>query len=211
VRHYGIPKSKTFPWSRTGFANAMNTGLFYVTGSHALFVHDYTKLSGNGLFLWNEVAKTQGNSLIHGVAITYETEPPTGEDNDIFTNLPDLWQPREPWVPEKFELGYWQAPIEFFEQTNGIDERADFCSEWALNSVNHQAKLYDYTTQINRAMVCHMIDHRRWHKNEDGNITQEGTYVTRGQFADIPVEPEWSWWSANPYNFKVLRDSLKGK
>lgn len=213
VRHYGLPKTKTFPWSRTGFVNAMNTGIMYATGDYVVFLHDFMALPASAVSNIARLLPMYGDrALIHGVAITYQSQAPAKED-DIDSAIPSAWIPREPWVPEVFEMAYWIAPMSFFEATNGIDERADFCSEWALNCVMAQARFHNYALKVDRMMICHMLDHRVWH---DGEVNKDSIYKTHGsligkQFTDIPEEPEWSWWSANPYRLDVVRQSLGSK
>lgn len=204
VSHYGLPKTRTFPWSRTGFVNAMNTGLMYANGTHVVFLHDFVKINDDAVVRWANAFLINQACLIQGAAITYSASQPDVADDILTWSRPEPWVAREPWIPDPFDLGYWGGPMEFFEQCNGIDERADWCSEWALDCVAVQAAIHNYGLYTARDIICHMIDHRAWHKGE----AMDGLYRTRGELSNVPIKPEWSPWSANPFHLKEVRRHL---
>lgn len=211
VRHYGLPKMHTFPWARTGFANAHNTGLIYSSGTHVIFLNDFCWFPPATVGLWVKAFTDHPDTLICGVGVTYIAPKPDavvereGQPalHDVATwkslNMRRDWTPREPWVPETFDTGYWGGPITYFEGTNGIDERADFCSEWTTACVKAQSSLHGLGLRVDRSLVCHMVDHRNW--EEDG----EGLYRIKGELADVEHEPVWTGWSGNPFVIKSER------
>ncbi len=208
IRYYGLPKAKLFSWSRTGFCNAMNTGLFHVTGDYVVFLHDYTRILETALRDWVLMfTQTGDHCLVHGVAINYETEPPEREDDIVTWNNPSPWRPRDPWVPNPFEVGYWGGPITFFDRCNGIDERADFRADWALNCVMAQAACHGYKLHVDARLICHMVDHRVWHKGPHSTDSVWKTWLEGGQ--DIP-EPVWTYWSANSFHLAYERFRNRG-
>ena len=204
VGWYGLPKPKTFPWSVTGFANAMNTGLLHAKGEHVVFVHDYTVLRPGCVREWQEAIKaTEGKTLIHGSAQVYRVGPPNASEEDIETwEIAPTGTFVEHWVPKVFEVGYFSAPMTFFELTNGIDERSDFCSEWTLASIMAQAKHHNYKLVVKPELVCDQVDHRVWSKGADDN------FKTWGHDKSVEEMPVWTYWSANPYNFIEERHRL---
>ncbi len=181
LAHYVPPKPKTFPWSRTGFVNAMNTGMLHTSGSHVLFVHDFMRFPEDSFFKWGVLLRDNPKYFFMAPAVTCITREPDVID-DVWTwhKAPaPIWEPLEPWVPEVFDLGLWGGPIELFDKCNGIDERADFCSEWALDCVLYQGNQHGYKFHVHRQLNCHMLDHRRWHKETD----KDGVYRTFGNEA----------------------------
>lgn len=210
VRHYGLPKVHTFPWARTGFANAHNTGMIYATGTHVVFLNDFCWFPGSTAYLWGRAFDLFPNHLICGVGVTYNAKRPDVESKEGGEALSDVytwreldmrrdWTPREPWVPEVFDTGYWGGPIEYFERVNGMDERSDFCASWGTASVVAQARMHGMGLRVDRTLVTHMVDHREW---ENG---QEGLYRIKSEIADVPEEPIWTGWSCNPYLLREER------
>ena len=204
VGWHGDPKPKTFPWSRTGFVNAMNTGLIHARGSHAVFLHDFTHIPPDALGLWAKGFETYPKALLHGVAGVYKAPPPDGL-NDVTTwSDPPPLTFQENWIPGPpagvFEVGYWGGPMEFFEACNGIDERADFRASWALNDVIAKARAHGYDLLVVRDLVCSQINHRLWQEKFGDTI-----YRTIDEYQDAPTEPVWTRWACNPYNLRDER------
>jgi len=200
VGWHGPPKPKTFPWSRTGFVNAMNTGLIHARGSHVVFLHDFTHAAPASAGAWADVFARCPRELIHGAADVYRTPPPDGV-HDVMTweHQPPL-QFRERWVPKHFEVGYWGGPLEFFLSCNGIDERADMCALWALNDVIAKAGFHGYGLRVVPQLLCAQFDHREW-QDRIGN----SPYRTIGECSDVAEEPVWTGWACNPYNLRDER------
>ncbi len=209
VRAYVPPKPKTFPWSRTGFTNAMNTAIMHAGGSHVVFLHDYTQLQFDALANWRAAFTAYPKTLISGIATEYLAPKPTKID-DVFTweeaNVP--LKALKQWIPDDFEVFYWGCPVELFDLSNGIDERADFCSQFALYSLKEQAKVHGYGLQVNHSLLCHAIDHRAW---DDGKWTdpKNSDWRMKGVYSDVPQEPVWTGWGANPFNMKLERARLE--
>lgn len=203
VGWYGPPIPRTFSFASTGFTNAMNTGLLHASGDYVVFLHDYTSITPQAFENWIAAVQAYGpRSLVHGVAVVYEATPPAPDKISDLVVETGPWMAREPWVPYHFEMGYWIAPISFFEESNGIDVRADFRSDWALKAVTYQASIRGYRLSVERLIVYHMLDHRIWHKEglENSMWKTWGVEVN----ADMP-EPQWSPWSCNPFNFREQR------
>ena len=209
LRAYVPPKPKTFPWSRTGFANAINTGALYATGDYVVYLHDYTLYPPDMVETWHAVlSATDGRTLVHGSSREYETTPPDAL-GDVTTwkngELPPMTY-RGDWVPELFELGYFALPMSFLEEGNGVDERADFCFVFPTKSVVAKARLLDYKMRVDVGIMCGMIDHHLWEKRPDRlSFHKNSHWRIPGEYSDVPEEPVWTAWGANPYNFAAER------
>lgn len=200
---YGKPHPKSFDWSRTGFSAAMNTGIIHSRGEWIVFLHDFSMLVPTALKQWEDaLLASDKKTLIHGSAFFYKADKPTGF-HDIQT-----WEGArsvdctEHWIPKEFDLGYWGAPTDYFLDSNGIDERSDFCATWATASVVAQAKHLGYALKVEPTLLCHMIDHRKWSDDMIG----DSQYKTMGIFSDIPEEPIWTSWAANPFLLYLERE-----
>jgi len=207
LRAYVTPKPKTFPWSRTGFANAINTGALYATGEHVIYLHDYTQFPPNMVKHWREVlSQTDRKTLVHGMSREVEADPPDAiSDIQTWKESPRAHF-RGEWIPKVFELGYFSVPISFFEEGNGVDERADFCFVFATKSVIAKARLLGYQLKVDPSLSCDMIDHHLWEKKTDRAAFHKNSHWRiPGEFSDVPEEPEWTAWSANPYHFASER------
>lgn len=205
LRSYVPPKSKTFPWSRTGFANAMNTGLLLAGGTHVVFLHDYTSLPSDALERWYAAFTDYPNHLITGIAQEIQApKPESPEDVMTWTDGDATMRAGRMWIPDDFEVGYWGGPISFFDDGNGIDERADFCSHYALHAVKAQAKLLGYNLLVDHSLLCYMIDHREWDEGPWSSPVNS-QWRMKGVYSDVPQEPVWGAWAANPYCLKSER------
>ncbi len=205
LRTYTVPRTKTFPWSRTGFTNAMNSGALLARDSNLIFLHDYTFLPEGSLTRWYEAFTNHPHSLISGIAQEFGAEKPDAlEDVLTWRVQPIKTVSLGMWIPETFEVGYWGCPVSFFDDGNGIDERADFCSQYALYSIKAQALAHNYPLLVDHSLVAHMIDHRQW---DNGSWTgpQNSPWRMKGIYSDVPQEPQWTGWGANPYHFRTER------
>ncbi len=199
VGWYGPPRAQPQPNAVTGFVSAMNSGLLRCRGDHVVFLHDYEISPPGAPAAWAGAFRANPRTLIHGSADVYAADPPdTPDDEEIRTWLgdyPGLLVER--WVPGVFEVGYWGGPMAYFEATNGIDCRADLCSEWALACVMAQAKIHGYALKVIPELSCVQFDHRAWHAGGDGG---NSGWKTWGHFRGAAREPEWTGWSCNDFN-----------
>ena len=207
LKAYVEPKPKTFPWSRTGFANAINTGALHASGEFVVYLHDYTVFPPDmTLRWWDVLSNTDGRTLVHGVAQEYESDPPDVlDDIRTWSKKMDLRYRRD-WIPELFELGYFGIPIKFFEECNGIDERADFCFNFATRATIAHARALGYSLKVEPSLVCGMIDHHLWPVN--GKPSEDSKWVIPGVYSDVPAVPNWTGWGANPFLFSKERQRI---
>lgn len=210
LKAYVAPKPKTFPWSRTGFANAINTGALHASGEFVVYLHDYTVYPPDMVKLWRAVlSNTDGRTLVHGVGQDLlAPEPDALSDVQTWINQPGF-RYRGDWVPEVFELGYFAVPVRYFEEGNGVDERADFCFCYATRAVVAQARRLGYALRVEKGLVCGMIDHHVWEKEVDRKkFHVKSHWRIPGEFSDVPEEPRWTGWAANPYNMAAERAKI---
>ncbi len=206
LRAYSAPKAKTFPWSRTGFANAMNSGIMLSDGDYVVFLHDYTHINPDAIALWAEAfSKYSPKTLISGIMQWCKSPKPDNlSDVTTYKDYPLQIINEDLWVPETFEIAYWGAPTSFFDECNGIDERADFCSQFSLYAVMAHAKALGYNLVVDSSLNCMMVRHHYWDKGIwEGPINSE--WRMKGAFCDVPTEPIWTGWAANPYNMAEER------
>jgi len=206
---YGPPKPRLYPFSHTGFVNAMNTGLLHCRGSHVVFLHDYTMIDPEPVRAWWDAFAAHPATLIHGTGVEYEVPAPAEPVGDVaaWPGQRVVGTPLRPWVPEEFEVGYWGGPLSYFEATNGIDERADFCAIWALDCVKAQARLHGYALKVLPSLKVHMIDHHLWDPT-DRKLPETTLWYTRGWVYNYPTTPEWTAWSANDFHLAAERRRL---
>ena len=205
LRAYASPRPKTFPWSRTGFANAMNSGVMLSGGDYVVFLHDYTHIEPNAIELWYNAFTKHPKTLISGV-IQWCTAAPPDNLSDISTwkSYPLPMTLEDLAIPRTFEVAYWGAPISFFDECNGIDERADFCSQYSLYAVQTHAKAWGYETVVDTTLACLMVRHHDW-DTASWYGPHNSEWRMKGVYSDVPKEPVWTGWGANPYNMAVER------
>jgi glycosyltransferase involved in cell wall biosynthesis len=210
VGWYSEPKSKRYN-THTGFANAMNTGVIQAKGKWCVFLHDYCFIPDDAVARWKVSIEDNGlRSLICGFARRYDpVHLPNQWEDDI-----SIWQGAEQdasvpiyivedWVPKLWEVFYSAIPTEFLEHINGWDERADDHTTWPLCSILVQAILNDIRLEVDRNLVCHMIDHRDWHKHYPNHVWNYAQL-------DEPKEPGWYRISPNPYSMRDERKKVHG-
>lgn len=204
---YVRQKPPLYPNAATGFCSAMNTGLLHATGSHVVFLHDYTSYTPTTLQAWALLFNRYPKTLISGTAIMHDAPEPDNLGDITTWKSPPAISAREPWVPGVFELGYWGGPMEYFELTNGIDERGDFRADWGLASVINQARIHDYALYVERHhyLTCHMVDHRAWHKEPHEGYVHNSQWKTYLEVKEDLPEPAWGPWSFNAFNLKEQR------
>ena len=201
---YGPPKQKSYR-TVTEFASAMNTGLRVAKGAWAVFLHDYCFIPEDAVARWKRSIRENGTKcLISGFARRYTAVHfPQHLDHDI-----SLWDNSdrgipiyivEDWVPKRFEVFYSAFPLEFMELVNGWDERADNHTTHPLSSITCQAFMHEYRLEVDRRLVCHMIDHRDW--GEKAGTATIWNYVQQKE----PEEPGWYRVSPNCFNLQEER------
>ena len=205
LKAYVKPKEKTFPWSRTGFANALNTGALWASGDYVIFIHDYTFFNPFMVQEWKKaLSELDGRTLLHGGSreVTTPIIPDMLGDISTWKEFPEF-RYRASWTPEVFELGYFAIPLNFFKEGNGIDERADFCFSFATKAVVVQARELGYALKVDPTLVCDMIDHHMWETwDERKRFHFHSRWRIPGEFSDVPEEPNWTGWGCNPYLFE---------
>lgn len=212
---YGKSKPKSYPETKCGIANAMNTALFHARGDYLVWTSDYTWLPNCWVKQWRTVREKYGDRfLVSGGGILYECPKPQAP-GDVHT-----WQPREvryarpvaPWVPWEWETFYVGMPTEFLCEINGVDERADHCHCWPVSSKMRQAaQLMDgddtkYKLTVVPTVCAHIVDHRLWDEDEraPGGCGGEGLWkITHLQ--SVPNEPDWVVPSPNPFDVREER------
>lgn len=211
---YGPPKPRTYPDSKTGLCNAMNTGLIHVQTPIAVFLHDYTLLAPDATIRWTDpLGKWLSGErfLVSGSAITYSTPAPKGQDDIIsFPGMDGLqMQAVRPWVPSEFETFYFAGQMHFWEKINGFDERADNCICWNVTSLLHQAKEAGYELRVWDGLVAHQIDHRGWDGWAPGKENKDSLWHIDN--VAVGEQPTWVPRSLNPWDLKDLRQMSSAK
>lgn len=207
--YYGHSKPKSYPNTKSGLCNAINTALMHCRGEYTVWVSDYTMLPPYWLRQWELMRQRHpGKNLISGAAIEYYAPPP---DNlgDVTTWIQrPAFVPIKPWVPFEFETFYVGMPLEFLLSINGYDERADHCHCWPVSSIVSQARQMDYKLLVDQEVCVHMIEHRGWDFEcktpAPSGCGGEGLWrITHAQ--SLPVEPIWEVPSPNPFDLKQER------
>lgn len=217
--YYGGSKNKSYPNTKCGLANTVNTALIQAKGDFIVFLSDYSMLTIQWLEHWiilrgniNKKLSKNDKWLCSGGGIVYDTPKPLAP-RDVLTwgknNVPSP-VPKWPWVPKEFETFYYGGPLAFFLTINGVDERSDHCISWSLESVVAQAKILEYDLIVEPQIVAHIIDHRVWdHKAEPSPWGIDGMW----RIADsrsLQNYPEWVVPSPNPFNLVEERKKIHG-
>ncbi len=210
--YYGHSKPKTYEDTKSGLCNASNTALIHARGDWTVWLSDYTMLPPYWLLQWEyHLDRIEGRKwMMSGSAIEYYAPKPAAPDDIKTWQTPPQMVAKKPWVPLEFETFYYGAPIEFFEQINGLDERADHCHCWPVSSTIAQARLLGYELNVSQEVVCHMVDHRMWddpEKREEAppGCGGEGLWrITHLQSTE--QEPEWTVPSPNPLDLVAARE-----
>lgn len=204
---YGKSKSKSYPETRGGFCNAMNTAISHVRGDWTVWVSDYTFMPNNWLNQWKEVifAYEYPRFLVSGSAILYSAPKPAHPgDIQTWDNVVDM-QIKWPWVPWEFETFYVAIPMQFFLEINGVDERADHCHAWPVSSKIKQAKRLQYPIGTKPEICCFMVDHREWETKDESNQVGNGLWKIGGEWRSMETEPVWEVPSPNKFDLVAMR------
>ena len=209
---YGTSKPKSYPETKGGLCNATNTALFHAKGNYLVFVSDYTILPHYWMkqwTYWRDHAGLKERALVTGSAIMYDAPKPT-DPRDVVTWQDNIqMQAKWPWVPDVFETFYWGCPIEFLLETNGLDERADHCHCWPVDSTIAHAKQLGWHLLRRVETACHMIDHRIWDTEmKDApppSLSHCGMWRIDHQISS-PEDFEWVVPAPNPFNLMHVRD-----
>lgn len=210
---YGKSKLKALP-TKGGLANALNTALFHVRGDYVVWISDYSQMATNWLDQWDKARSMYPKkTLISGGGIVYHTAKPKAP-GDCETWQPDENRtafPKWPWVPKVWESFFCGIPLAFYEETNGMDERADHCHCWPVNSQIVQAREAGYGLEVIPEICCHCIDHRPWDNAAEPNpVGMEGLWrITHAQ--SVQMEPAWQKWSPNDFNLIGVRQTMKDR
>lgn len=210
VGYYGVSKPKSYPQTKSGLANATNTALFHAKGDYLVFCSDYCFLRDAWLMLWEHWRKVllATKTLLSGVAIEYDAPKPTGPPDDIKTwAAPAPITAKKPWVPRVFETFYYGAPLEFFLETNGLDERSDHCHCWPVTSTMAHAAKLGYSLEVRDDMVVDMIEHRSWDFEmvEKSPVVHDAGLWRIDEKQSMEKEPDWIIPAPNPFDLRYER------
>lgn len=217
---YGPSKPKAYPETLCGFANAVNTAVVHAKGDYLVFLCDFTTLPRNWLDQWTQLRKEyekeyQRRFLLTGGGLVYGAPKPVAYD-DIKTwpGQEEIWEKRWEickwaWQPHPLETAYWGAPIEFFEEINGVDERTDHSMAWNISSLEFQAKELHYELLFPSELRCNMMDHRVWDSSHEKLNAGLGLWRMPGEVRSLLEIPVWQQPSPNPYSLKDLRKENK--
>lgn len=216
--YYGHSKTKSYPDTKGGLCNAANTALMHARGDYCIWLSDYSILPPYWLRQWDILRPAQQpRSLLVGCAVEFHTPPPDalGDTTTWKVGTPPLI-PKKPWVPWELETFYYGADTRFFEEINGLDERADHCHCWPVSSTLAQVKQLSYNIDINQELCCFMIDHRAWDFDckipAPAGCGGEGLWrITHAQ--STLEEPKWTVPSPNPFDLVKIREfhGVRGK
>lgn len=204
---YGPSKMRSYPHTRHGLANAMNSGALQASTDYVVFLHDFTWLPPGAIIQWHHSRQTQPpNTLLSGIASMRNSNSPVVDgDISIWREsypevLQNIYEETEEWVPQVFENFYCGVPVEYLERTNGLDERADSGHiSWPYHSMVYQSKRHGYRLAVDRRLRCVMANHRKW---IDKGAKQWHAEQMSDEKADMPA---WRSVSPNPFDFRDLR------
>ena len=181
LAYCGPAKKKQYPDTPHGQCNAINTGLLHASGDTILSVTDYEWLPSDALAKWDEFCSTRPKTLFSGagIDIRYTGEFKSGDASVFdppFTGWSDsrferaninspigvvvpsiMFGPCGPW-----EVFYGGAPMELFDETNGLDERADCGGALVMFVPMMQAHVLGYNFEVDPANYCYMVDHKNF-------------------------------------------------
>lgn len=210
LAYYGPSKPKTRPETKLGLANAMNTGVLHAKGEHVVILHDYFLYPPDALAKWQARMDTEPRKkLVSGWARVFNCpQPPIVDDIRSYTREMELVF-RDDWIPEELEGFYFSAPIRFWEQINGLDERTDHCTVWVLHVMLEQARFFGWQMMMDKDLGCTMIDHRAWDQSDPMADDHDSLWRIK-HHSSTDRMPSWKPRSENPYNFAALRKMVIG-
>ena len=209
---YGPSKPHSYPeQKKNGLANAMNTGAIHSRCNYLVFLHDFVWLPPGAMMEWvPTVQRFHERTLLSGVASMQTTREPEKQGDVSVWYLPQQFCGRammyttEEWAPLYVENFYLGMPVQFLEQTNGIDERSD-CGHiaWAVQSMAKQAVDLKWQMIVSRNLRVNMVNHRLWKKKVDNPELWHAEQMSELKVLTNP--PTWQSRSPNPFDFQELR------
>ena len=177
----GPSKKKQYPDTPHNQCNAINTGILHASGDTLLSVTDYEWLPSDALAKWAEFCSTRPKTLFSGPGIDIKYtgnfkvgpvsifDPPFTKWTDPRFERAKINDPTGVVVPKimfgpsgPWEIFYGGAPMEFFDEINGIDERADCSGPLPMFVPMMQAFELGYKFEVDTENYCYMIDHKNW-------------------------------------------------
>lgn len=225
LAYCGPSKKKQYPDTPFNQCNAINTGLLHASCDILLSYTDYQWIPCGALARWDEFYKGRNKTLVSGVGIdigytggfdvgeeSIFSPQFTGWDEELLHNSARFKRvyindPSGVVVPNimfglagPWELFYGAAPMELFEETNGIDERADGAGALPMFLPMKQAHELGYKFEVDMSNYCYMIDHKHWYV---GNSKQ--WYVMRTASDNISFNT-YDWEIPAPNTFNLIKD-----
>lgn len=96
---------------------------------------------------------------------------------------------------------YFGAPMKFFEEINGIDERSAEFFPWALTSMMAQCNMTGWPMVVHDKLLCNVIDHRSWEEKSGEGVTSQWRITSPKQRAVCP-----QWQARSPNQFDLSKD-----
>jgi hypothetical protein len=211
---YGKSKPHSYPrQKKCGLTNAMNTAIMHVRTPYIVFVSDYVWFLPGSIIQWFfSLNDCQPNTLISGIASMRNAEVPHCHDDISIWHGAEypkcLWHihdETEEWIPTHFESFHFGCYTSFYEQINGIDERADNGHiSWNLWTLMKQAWEAKHHFHVDRRLKIIGINHRIWTNAIDEKDAKKLWHAEEGTKKEHPnFEPQLR--SPNPFDLKAER------
>jgi len=216
IQERGIPLSYYGPAKRknrkgpSNLANVMNTGALLADSKYIVFVHDLCFFPPKTVERWCGLTlRYKHRCIIQGVGKMHQAiRPDESDDISLWKNvnfeegISKIQKNARTWRPTTAEVFYTIFPMEFLDEINGFDERADGNAEWVVFSFFKQAQLNNWNLLTSDLLLAHFIDHNEWDKKDHSSNwnTYEQRYVKN--------IPDWKMRSPNFYDFEETRLKL---